>query len=185
MNQFTDPNDGVLHSAVYVQVSTISQGLIFITRSHGWFFTERPSVLPTMAFVVAQLTATFIAVYADWGFTNISGCGWSWAGIAWIWNFVWFVPLDLIKFAMQRVFKPKRPIVPLHEMEAKRRPSRLSSGASTAARYYSNRTRLLRAFARPRNFGRRVLGLEKKMSMDPHEARRFSSVQVKKKKKKK
>ena len=45
------------------------------------------------AFVVAQLVATFIGVYANWGFTQIHGFGWNWAGIVWIWNIVWFIPL--------------------------------------------------------------------------------------------
>ncbi|CAO3684724.1 hypothetical protein G6F70_004873 [Rhizopus microsporus] len=171
---FTDANDGVLHSVIYLQVSTISQGLIFVTRSQGWFFLERPSVLLMCAFVVAQLVATFISVYANWGFTHLSGCGWEWAGIAWVWNFVWFAPLDLIKFAMQRIFKPK-PVAPL---EAGKQPSRRSSGASGSARYYANRTQSLRALSRPRNFGQRLLGLNKKMSMEPHEIRRFSSAQT-------
>jgi H+-transporting ATPase len=86
-----------LHSIIYLQVSTISQALIFITRSRGFFFTERPSLILVCAFALAQLIATFIAVYADWGFTNIQGCGWSWVGIVWIWNIVWFFPLDLVK----------------------------------------------------------------------------------------
>ena len=90
-------NDPILHSIIYLQVSTISQALIFITRSRGFFFTERPSLILVAAFGIAQLVATFIAVYANWGFTNIQGCGWHWAGIVWIWNIVWFFPLDLIK----------------------------------------------------------------------------------------
>ncbi|CAF3475959.1 unnamed protein product, partial [Rotaria sp. Silwood2] len=60
-------------------MSTISQALIFITRSHGFFFTERPTLLLVAAFVITQLSATLIAVYANWGFTDIRGCGWSWA----------------------------------------------------------------------------------------------------------
>ncbi|KAG1393727.1 hypothetical protein G6F58_012258 [Rhizopus delemar] len=74
-----DVNDGVYHSVIYLQVSTISQALIFITRSRGFFFTERPSIMLMCAFVVAQLVATFIAVYANWGFTELKGCGWNWA----------------------------------------------------------------------------------------------------------
>ncbi|KAF7725489.1 plasma membrane H+-ATPase [Apophysomyces ossiformis] len=175
---FTDPNDEVLHSVVYLQVSTISQGLIFVTRSQGWFFTERPSVLLMCAFVVAQLVATFISVYANWEFTSIRGCGWSWAGIAWVWNFVWFAPLDLIKFTMQRIFRPK--IGAPTKDSAPGRRSRRSSAVSTSAsaRYYANRTQSLRALERPRNFGKRLLGLNKKMSMEPNEMRRFSSVQT-------
>lgn len=69
-----------LHSMIYLQVSTISQGLIFITRSHGFFFTERPTLLLIAAFAITQLGVTLIAVYVHWGFTDISGCGWKWAG---------------------------------------------------------------------------------------------------------
>jgi H+-transporting ATPase len=93
-------NDPVLHSIIYLQVSTISQALIFITRAHGLFFTERPSVILVVAFALAQLVATFIAVYADWGFTNIKGCGWHWAGVVWIWNIIWFFPLDAVKVSL-------------------------------------------------------------------------------------
>jgi H+-transporting ATPase len=90
-------NDPRLHSIIYLQVSIISQALIFVTRSRGFFFTERPSVILVCAFALAQIIATLIAVYANWSFTNIEGCGWSWAGIVWIWNIVWFLPLDFIK----------------------------------------------------------------------------------------
>jgi H+-transporting ATPase len=90
-------NYGKLHSIIYLQVSTISQALIFVTRSRSFFFMERPSLILVCAFGLAQLIATFIAVYANWGFTNIQGCGWHWAGIVWIWNMIWFFPLDFLK----------------------------------------------------------------------------------------
>ena len=45
-----------LASAVYLQVSTISQALIFVTRSQGWSFTERPGLL-VIAFIIAQLVS--------------------------------------------------------------------------------------------------------------------------------
>jgi H+-transporting ATPase len=69
-----------LNAIIYLQVSSISQGLIFVTRSRGFCFTERPTILLIAAFIITQLCATLIAVYADWGFTDISGCGWTWAG---------------------------------------------------------------------------------------------------------
>jgi hypothetical protein len=40
-------------AAVYLQVSIISQALIFVTRSRSWSFVERP-------FVAAQLVRFFI-----------------------------------------------------------------------------------------------------------------------------
>ncbi|GAB5589001.1 hypothetical protein Unana1_03901 [Umbelopsis nana] len=177
VDTFEDPNHPILHSVVYLQVSTISQALIFITRSRGFFFTERPSVMLMAAFVIAQLVATFIAVYADWGFTNIQGCGWTWAGIAWIWNIVWFAPLDFVKFAMQKVFEPKNTLKESGDMPGRRsrRSSAVSTGAASA-RYYANRTRSLKSLEQPRNFGKRLLGMNKKM--DAKEMRRFSSVQT-------
>ncbi|KAG2233702.1 hypothetical protein INT48_009446 [Thamnidium elegans] len=176
IKEFTDPNDGVLHSVIYLQVSTISQGLIFVTRSQSWFFLERPSTLLMVAFVIAQLTATFISVYADWSFTNIVGCEWPLAGIAWVWNFIWFAPLDLIKFGMQKYFRRYNTAPDGTSTRRSRRPSVVS--ASGSARYYANRTQSLRSMSRPRNFGKRIFGINKKMSMEPNEMRRFSSVQT-------
>jgi hypothetical protein len=46
-----------LASAVYLQVSTISQALIFVTRSRSWSFVERPGFLLVFAFLVAQLVS--------------------------------------------------------------------------------------------------------------------------------
>uniref|UniRef100_A0A0A0LUF4 Cation-transporting P-type ATPase N-terminal domain-containing protein n=1 Tax=Cucumis sativus TaxID=3659 RepID=A0A0A0LUF4_CUCSA len=87
-----------LASAVYLQVSTISQALIFVTRSRSWSFVERPGLLLVAAFLVAQLIATLIAVYANWGFAAIEGIGWGWAGVIWLYNIIFYIPLDLIKF---------------------------------------------------------------------------------------
>jgi H+-transporting ATPase len=44
-----------LNSALYLQVSIISQALIFVTRSRSWSFVERPGVMLLGAFVAAQL----------------------------------------------------------------------------------------------------------------------------------
>ncbi|XP_057439737.1 ATPase 10, plasma membrane-type isoform X2 [Lotus japonicus] len=88
-------------SAVYLQVSIISQALIFVTRSRGWSFLERPGVLLMCAFVVAQLVATLIAVYAYISFSEIRGIGWGWAGVIWLYSLIFYVPLDIIKFTVR------------------------------------------------------------------------------------
>ncbi len=49
----------MMASAVYLQVSTISQALIFVTRSRGWSFMERPGFLLLTAFTIAQLVQNF------------------------------------------------------------------------------------------------------------------------------
>ncbi|KAJ7513418.1 hypothetical protein O6H91_24G006500 [Diphasiastrum complanatum] len=92
-----------LHSAVYLQVSIVSQALIFVTRSRSWSFLERPGLLLVFAFFVAQMIATFIAVYANWGFAFVKGIGWGWAGVIWLYSLVFYVPLDVIKFAIRYV----------------------------------------------------------------------------------
>ncbi|XP_030513562.1 plasma membrane ATPase 1-like [Rhodamnia argentea] len=87
-----------LAAAVYLQVSTISQALIFVTRARSWSFVERPGLLLVAAFVIAQLIATVIAVYAKWSFAAIEGIGWGWAGVVWLYNLISYIPLDFIKF---------------------------------------------------------------------------------------
>uniref|UniRef100_A0A1D1YU58 Plasma membrane ATPase n=1 Tax=Anthurium amnicola TaxID=1678845 RepID=A0A1D1YU58_9ARAE len=94
-------------AALYLQVSIVSQALIFVTRSRSWFFVERPGLLLVGAFLIAQLVATAIAVYANWGFARIKGIGWGWAGVIWLYSVVFFFPLDLIKFAVRYILSGK------------------------------------------------------------------------------
>lgn len=56
----TDSLNAKLASAVYLQVSTISQALIFVTRSRGWSFMERPGLLLVAAFIVAQMVRIYL-----------------------------------------------------------------------------------------------------------------------------
>ncbi|CAN6681872.1 unnamed protein product [Malus baccata var. baccata] len=90
-------------AALYLQVSIVSQALIFVTRSRSWSFVERPGLLLLGAFMIAQLVATLIAVYANWGFARIEGAGWGWAGVIWLYSIVTYVPLDLLKFAIRYI----------------------------------------------------------------------------------
>ncbi|CAL9749028.1 unnamed protein product [Musa acuminata subsp. burmannicoides] len=100
-------NQDELTSAIYLQVSVVSQALIFVTRSRSWCFVERPGLLLVAAFVVAQLVATFISVYASWGFARIHGIGWGWAGVIWLFSIVTFFPLDILKFIIRYTLSGK------------------------------------------------------------------------------
>jgi H+-transporting ATPase len=73
-------------SVIYLQVSIVSQALIFVTRAKTWSFKSKPGMWLLGAFFLAQLIATLIAVYASWGFAHMSGCGWGWAGIVWLYE---------------------------------------------------------------------------------------------------
>ncbi|VAH37592.1 unnamed protein product [Triticum turgidum subsp. durum] len=90
-------------SALYLQVSIVSQALIFVTRSRSWSFVERPGFLLVTAFLLAQLVATLIAVYANWDFARIKGIGWGWAGVIWLFSIVFYFPLDIFKFFIRFV----------------------------------------------------------------------------------
>ncbi|XP_034708729.1 plasma membrane ATPase 1-like [Vitis riparia] len=90
-----------LASAVYLQVSTISQALIFVTRSRNWSFTERPGLLLVTAFIIAQLIATVISATATWKFAGIRKIGWGWTAIIWVYNILTYLLLDPIKFAVR------------------------------------------------------------------------------------
>ncbi|RWR86104.1 Plasma membrane ATPase [Cinnamomum micranthum f. kanehirae] len=96
-------------AALYLQVSIVSQALIFVTRSQSWSCVERPGLLLVSAFIAAQLVATLIAVYANWGFARISGVGWGWAGVIWLYSLVSYLPLDLIKFSVRNALIGKAP----------------------------------------------------------------------------
>ncbi|KNA12616.1 hypothetical protein SOVF_123960 [Spinacia oleracea] len=93
-------NTEKISSAIYLQVSIISQALIFVTRTQSWSFLERPGVLLMSAFVVAQLVASLIAVYANINFASINGIGWGWAGVIWLYSLIFYFPLDIIKFIL-------------------------------------------------------------------------------------
>lgn len=100
-------NEGEKMAALYLQVSIVSQALIFVTRSRSLSFIERPGLLLLSAFVAAQLVATLIAVYANWGFARIKGVGWGWAGVIWLYSVVFYFPLDIIKFAVRYILSGK------------------------------------------------------------------------------
>lgn len=51
--------------------------------------------------------ATLIAVYADWTFARVKGCGWGWAGVIWIFSIVTYFPLDIMKFAIRYILSGK------------------------------------------------------------------------------
>jgi len=92
------PYNQKLASAVYLQVSTISQALIFVTRSNGWSFMERPGLLLCIAFLIAQLLATALSALVTSDFAGIMKIGWAWTGVIWLFNIITYMLLDPIKF---------------------------------------------------------------------------------------
>ena len=63
--------------------------------------------LAVLCYFAIWQVATLIAVYANWGFAKIKGCGWGWAGVIWLYSIVFFVPLDFFKFAIRYILSGK------------------------------------------------------------------------------
>jgi len=170
-------NDRQLHAVIYLQVAIISQALIFVTRSHGFFFMERPSFALLGAFCIAQLISSIIAAYGDWGFTQIAGISGGWIGIVWVWNILWFIPLDWIKFAMKatviKYLRERRAAQVAEQPPTEGVPitRTQSRAASIHESLYSNRVSFIKRAARKVGFGGKI-------SMKPEELRRFSSIQA-------
>ncbi|KAI6038014.1 plasma membrane H+-transporting ATPase [Pisolithus marmoratus] len=173
----TSSTDPQLHMIVYLQVAIISQALIFVTRSHGFFFLERPSYALMGAFCIAQLVSSIIAAYADWGFTDIQTISGGWIGIVWVWNIIWFIPLDWIKFAMKATIIKKmrerhsRAVAAAAAETGLQITRTQSRAASIHESMYSNRVSFIRRAARKVGFGAKIM-------VKPEELQRFSSIQA-------
>lgn len=162
------PNDPRLHMIMYLQVAILAQALIFVTRSHGFSWMERPSFALMGAFCLAQLISSIIAAYGDWGFTNVHSIEGGWIGIVWVWNIVWYFPMDLVKFFAKfllRNIRSKKTPAAAHES--------LSRTTSRADSMYSNRTSFLKRAQRKAGFGG-----EKKVHMSNTELQRLGSIQA-------
>ncbi|VVB01504.1 unnamed protein product [Arabis nemorensis] len=99
--------DDELMAALYLQVSVISQALIFVTRSRSWSYVERPGLLLLFAFLIAQLIATILAAMVTMKFARMKGCGWGWCGVVWLYSLVTYIPLDILKFIIRYTLSGK------------------------------------------------------------------------------
>ncbi|EDR02588.1 plasma membrane H+-transporting ATPase [Laccaria bicolor S238N-H82] len=170
-------NNPKLHMIVYLQVAIISQALIFVTRSHGFFFMERPSTALKGAFCFAQFISSIIAAYGDMGFTKIKAISGGWIGIVWIWVEHHLVhPSDWVKFGMKAtvikaICKCREHIA--QEVAATGVPltRTQSHAASIHESLYSNCVSFIKRAACKVGFGGKI-------SAKPEELHRFSSIQA-------
>ncbi|PWN52859.1 plasma-membrane proton-e [Violaceomyces palustris] len=166
----TDVNAYELHMIIYLQVAILAQALIFVTRSQGFSWMERPSFALMGAFCLAQLISSIIAVYGDWGFTKVKGIEGGWVGIVWVWNIIWYFPMDFVKFfarwALKKIRGNKRPV-------AAADPS-LSRTTSRAESMYSNRTSFLKRAQRKAGLG----GKSGKVHVSSNELQKVASIQA-------
>lgn len=169
----SDVNAGELHMIIYLYTSITSQALIFITRSHGWFFTERPSMALMGAFCVAQAISSVIAAFADWGFTLVKPISGGWIGIIWVWSIIWLFPLDVIKFGMRRVIRG------IHSTSDRRKQRAAEMANPEVHRTTSRHESLYRSRTTFLQRATRKIGLGgKTVHMNSNELSRLSSMQT-------
>ena len=85
---------------MYLKLSVAGQLTIFLTRTRGPFWSERPAATLLGATIVAQCIATLIAVYGIF----VTPIGWGWASFVWIYAAAWFLVNDRLKLLAYRIF---------------------------------------------------------------------------------
>lgn len=93
-----------LQPMMYLLLSVAGHMTIFLTRTHGPFWSIPPATILWVAVLGTQIIATFIAVY---GFL-MPPLGWKWAGFVWGYALVWALFSDVIKLLAYRVLDRKR-----------------------------------------------------------------------------
>jgi H+-transporting ATPase len=94
-----------IQTLMYLKLSVAGQLTIFVTRTRGPFWSQRPAGILLLAVLGAQLTATLVAVYG----VLMNPVGWGWALFVWGYAAAWFLFNDRVKLAAYRVFDPREP----------------------------------------------------------------------------
>jgi len=106
---------GSMNGLLYVQVSISSMATIFVTRSRGFAWRDRPGLALAIAFWASQIASSFLGAYGLTGqyplngVAMFGGCGWSWVLVAWLWSLLWFFPMDLLKLVFRAVIERRLP----------------------------------------------------------------------------
>ncbi len=82
-----------IQTLIYLKLSVAGQLTIFITRTRGRFWSDRPATLLLCTTMGAQLFATLISVYG----ILVTPIGWKWALFVWGYALAWFIVNDQVK----------------------------------------------------------------------------------------
>lgn len=97
-------NRDLIQTLIYLKLSIAGHVTVFVARTRGPFWSERPSNLLLGAVILTQITATFIAVYGLF----MTPLGWKWAGLIWIYVLAWLFLEDQAKLLAYRIFARRR-----------------------------------------------------------------------------
>ncbi len=94
----------LIQSLIYLKLSVAGHATVFVARTRGPFWSERPANLLLGAVLVTQLLATLIAVYGLF----MTPLGWKWAGIVWGYVLLWVFLEDWAKRMAYRVLSREK-----------------------------------------------------------------------------
>jgi H+-transporting ATPase len=89
-----------IQTLMYLKLSVAGHLTIFLTRTHGPFWSIRPARILWVAVLGTQIVATLIAVYGLF----MTPLGWGWALFVWGYALAWFLVNDRVKLLAYRVF---------------------------------------------------------------------------------
>ncbi|OZJ02639.1 hypothetical protein BZG36_04166 [Bifiguratus adelaidae] len=88
----------VLHSIMYLHISSAPHFVIFSTRVPGHWFKNMPSVTFSIVIIGTQILALFFSVYGVFGAgEEVAPCGWGWGMATLGLSLIYFMILDYIK----------------------------------------------------------------------------------------
>ncbi|MBN2455601.1 MAG: plasma-membrane proton-efflux P-type ATPase [Sedimentisphaerales bacterium] len=96
-------NRETIQTLMYLKLSVAGHMTIFLTRTRGHFWQDRPSNILLGAVVGTQLIATLVAVYGMF----MTPIGWGWAALVWGYALAWFLVNDWIEIWALHIFDPK------------------------------------------------------------------------------
>ena len=95
-----------VQSLFFVKLIVAGHATIFNTRTESWYFKgAHPSAILLHASFWSAIAGTVIAVY---GFDLMEPIGWGYAGMMWLYAFVWFNFNDVVKVMVLRFYRKKR-----------------------------------------------------------------------------
>jgi len=91
----------VIQTLVYLKLSVAGHLTIFLTRTRGHFWSDKPSKILFFAIILTQILATFIAVFGIF----MTPIGWQLALLIWVYAIIWFFINDNVKVLAQRILQ--------------------------------------------------------------------------------
>jgi H+-transporting ATPase len=92
----------LIQTLMYLKLSVAGHFKIFLTRTRGPFWSNRPARILVLAVFGTQILATLVAVFG----ILMPPIGWGWALLAWGYSLAWFLVNDRVKLLAYRIFDP-------------------------------------------------------------------------------